>query len=72
MLMLVLISCTSSPKRDVDSVYFPPVPDAVDSNGNLLSFNTHDGITEIPVWYWKLIMQYVIKTENAKDELGIK
>ena len=72
MLPLVSISCTSSPKKEdntINGIYFPPVPDPVDYEGNPLVFPTHDGVIEIPLWYWQILVEHIQITENKIEEL---
>lgn len=77
--MLGLNSCTSKPKKESKetiNVYFPSFPEApeglilpLDIYGNKVTDAGEVVNIAMPYWYWKQIIDYVVKTEEAVQAL---
>lgn len=63
-----------------ETVYFPAFPypkqgiiKPLDAENNIVtSDGTEIETVQMPYWYWKLVIDYVAKTENAVDAITAK
>ena len=69
-LILWLTSCTSTPTKPLPK-YIPPDP--YDAEGNLIwQYDPDNESVTVPYWYWELIVDYFIDTQEALKAQGEK
>ena len=70
-LTLWLTSCTSTQKNKPLPRYTPPDP--YDAEGNLIwQYDPEKESVTVPYWYWEMIIDYFIDTQEALKAQGEK